>query len=43
MAEKIVEVCRRGGRTNGREWISKLSMEAVAQQIVDVYAATVSR
>jgi glycosyltransferase involved in cell wall biosynthesis len=43
IAEKIVEVCRHGGRTNGREWISKLSMEAVAQQIVDVYAATVRR
>ena len=43
MAEKIVEICRRGGRTNGREWISKLSMEAVAQQIVEVYAATLRR
>ena len=43
MAEKIVEVCRRGGRTNGRDWIRKLSMEAVAQQIVDVYAATLRR
>jgi glycosyltransferase involved in cell wall biosynthesis len=43
MVEKIVEVCRRGGRTNGREWISKLSMEAVAQQIVEVYAATLRR
>lgn len=38
MAEKIMEVCRRGQRTNGREWIRKLSMEAVARQIVDVYA-----
>jgi glycosyltransferase involved in cell wall biosynthesis len=43
MAEKIVEVCRRSGRTNGREWIRKLSMEAVAQQIVEVYAATLRR
>ena len=43
MAEKIVEVCRQGGRTNGCEWISKLSMEAVAQQIVEVYAATLRR
>jgi glycosyltransferase involved in cell wall biosynthesis len=43
MAEKIIEVCRRGGRTNGREWIRKLSMEAVAQQIVEVYAATLGR
>jgi glycosyltransferase involved in cell wall biosynthesis len=43
MAEKIVEVCRRGGRTNGRDWIRKLSVEAVAQQIVEVYAATLRR
>ncbi|MGO8786641.1 MAG: glycosyltransferase [Terriglobia bacterium] len=38
VAEKIVEVCCRGGRTNGREWIQKLSMEVVARQIVEVYA-----
>jgi len=43
MAEKLIEVCRRGGRTNGREWIRKLSMEAVAEQIVEVYAATLRR
>jgi glycosyltransferase involved in cell wall biosynthesis len=43
MAEKIVEVCRRGGRTTGRERMCKLSIEAVAQQIVDVYAATLRR
>ncbi|HXW13196.1 MAG TPA: glycosyltransferase [Terriglobia bacterium] len=43
MAEKIVEVCRCGGRTNGREWIRKLSKEAVAQQIVEVYAAVLRR
>lgn len=38
IAEKILAVCRRGERTNGREWIKKLSMESVAQQIVEVYA-----
>ncbi len=38
IAEKIVEVCRRGARTNGRDWIRKLSMEAVAEKIVEVYA-----
>jgi glycosyltransferase involved in cell wall biosynthesis len=43
MADKIVEVCRRGGRTNGRDRIRKLSIEAVAQQIVEVYAATLQR
>ena len=40
IAKKLVEVCRAGGRTNGREWIRKLSIEAVAKQIVEVYAAT---
>ncbi|MGO8736107.1 MAG: glycosyltransferase [Terriglobia bacterium] len=43
IAEKIIEVCRRGGRTNGRDRVQKLSMEAVAQQIVNVYAATLQR
>ncbi len=43
MAKKIIEVCCRGGRTNGRDWIRKLSMEAVAEQIVEVYAATLRR
>lgn len=38
IAAKIVEVCRRGGRTNGREWIGRLSMDAVARQVVEVYA-----
>jgi glycosyltransferase involved in cell wall biosynthesis len=39
IAEKIVEICRRGVRTDGREWIRKLSMEVVAQQLVEVYAS----
>ena len=43
IVQKIVDVCRRGGRTNGREAITRLSMEAVARQIVAVYAATLSR
>lgn len=43
MAEKIVAVCQRGTRTNGREWIGKLSMEAVAKQILEVYALAVRR
>ena len=43
IAEKIVEVCRRGARTNGRNWISKLSMESVAKQNVEVYAGTLRR
>jgi len=43
IADKIVAVCRRGGRTNGREWIRRLSMEAVGQQIVQVYAEALRR
>jgi len=43
IAEKIVEICRRGGRTNGRDWIRKLSVEAVAEQIVEVYAEALRR
>ncbi len=43
IAGKIVEVCRRARRTEGRTWISRLSMEKVAQQIVDVYAGVVRR
>jgi glycosyltransferase involved in cell wall biosynthesis len=41
MAAKIVEVCRRGTRTRGREWIARLSMQNVAKQIMEVYAAAV--
>jgi glycosyltransferase involved in cell wall biosynthesis len=43
IAEKLVEVCRGGGRTNGREWIRKLSMEAVAERLVEVYAEVLRR
>ena len=43
IAEKLVEVCRCGGRTNGRDWIQKLSMESVAEQIVQVYAQVLRR
>ena len=39
LAARIVDVCRRGTRTRGREWIARLSMEGVAKQIVEVYAA----
>ncbi len=43
VAEKIIEICRRGGRTKGRDWIQKLSMEVVARQIVEVYAEVLRR
>lgn len=39
IAAKIVEVCRRSTRTRGRERISRLAMENVAKQVVEVYAA----
>lgn len=42
IAAKIVEVCQRGTRTRGREWIARLSVEGVAKRIVEVYR-TVAR
>lgn len=39
MAEKIVEICRRNARTRGREWIARLAMEKIAQEIAGVYEA----
>ena len=39
----IVEVCRRGTRTRGRESMARLSMENVAKQIVETYAAVAKR
>ena len=38
ITDKIVEVCRRGSRTQGREWVADFSFENVANQIVSVYA-----
>jgi glycosyltransferase involved in cell wall biosynthesis len=43
IAAGIVEACRRGTRTYGREWIGRLSMEKVATQIVEVYARVARR
>jgi glycosyltransferase involved in cell wall biosynthesis len=37
IAASIVEVCRRGDRTRGREWIARLAMPNIAKQIVDIY------
>jgi teichuronic acid biosynthesis glycosyltransferase TuaC len=42
ITDKIVEVCRRGSRTQGRERVSKLTIENVAKQIVSVYAMLVA-
>jgi glycosyltransferase involved in cell wall biosynthesis len=41
IAAKIVEVCLRGTRTRGREWISRLALPIVAKQILEVYHQTV--
>jgi len=41
IAARIVDVCRHGTRTRGREWIAGLSIESIAKQIVDVYATVV--
>ena len=43
MAEKLLTVCREGKRTNGREWIRRLSMDTVAERIVQVYREVVRR
>jgi glycosyltransferase involved in cell wall biosynthesis len=43
IAVKIVEVCRRGTRTRGRDRVATLSMETVAKQIVQVYSTVIRR
>ena len=43
MAAKIVEVCRRAARTNGRSSMERLSMDKVAGQIVQVYDQVLGR
>jgi glycosyltransferase involved in cell wall biosynthesis len=44
MAEKVVEVCRRGARSNSRESIvRRQSLERIAEQIVDLYASILKR
>ena len=37
IAAKLIEVCRRGTRTHGREWMAPLGIERVAAEIVRVY------
>lgn len=41
MAAKILEVCRRQVRTQGREAITRLSIEKVAERVVAVYSKVV--
>jgi hypothetical protein len=38
IAARIVEVCRRGMRTQGRDWIARYGEERIAREIVAVYA-----
>jgi len=41
IAARIVQVCRQGTRTRGREWIRAYAEECIARQIVAVYASVV--
>lgn len=43
IAEKLVEVCRRGGRTQGRERLAHSSIEDMARQVVEVFAGAVEQ
>ena len=43
IADRLVEVCRRGARTPGRERMARYAEESVARQIVAVYAAMLER
>jgi glycosyltransferase involved in cell wall biosynthesis len=44
MAQKVVEVCRRGRRSNSRESIVRRhSLERIAEQTVDLYASILER
>ena len=38
VAARIVEVCRRGARTRGREWISRYAEDKIAREVLKVYA-----
>jgi glycosyltransferase involved in cell wall biosynthesis len=43
IAARIVDVCRLGSRSRGRESVTRLSMENAAQRIVEVYATAARR
>jgi glycosyltransferase involved in cell wall biosynthesis len=43
IAEKIVEVCRRNQRTNGREWIAPWSLQAAASKVLAVFDRAMAR
>lgn len=39
IAARIVEVCGRGARTRGREWIARYAEEKIAREVLEVYAS----
>jgi glycosyltransferase involved in cell wall biosynthesis len=41
IAVRIVEVCHRGKRTRGREWVARYAEGPIARQIVQIYANVV--
>ena len=43
ISARIVEVCRRGARTRGREGIARLAMRRVAEQVVEVYRSVLRK
>ncbi len=43
IAQKIVEVCRRNARTNGRQWIAKWSLEGAASKVLGVFDQAMAR
>jgi glycosyltransferase involved in cell wall biosynthesis len=43
IADKLVEVCRRGQRSHGRERLAPFSMQATANKVVRVYMAALGR
>ncbi len=43
IAQKIVEVCRRDARTNGRDWIAKWSLQGAASKVLEVFAQALAR
>jgi glycosyltransferase involved in cell wall biosynthesis len=41
IAARIIDVCRCGTRTTGREWIARYSEDRIAHEVMDVYASVV--
>jgi glycosyltransferase involved in cell wall biosynthesis len=43
IAARIVEVCRRGTRTCGREWIARYAEEKIAREVLEIYDTVAGR